>query len=692
MQELSVDKMFEQAMRHHQAGQVKQAESLYHQIIGLDPNEADALHLLGVLEFQTHRADKAVARIRQAVEIDPAVAEYHFNLGLALAEMGQTQDALAAYDRAISLKNDFPDACNARGVLLAQSERFEEAIASFRLALTHRPDYAEALSNLGNALTKTRQFDQAIGCLRQATALAPNFAAAHNNLGIALEAGGHLEQSIQSLRKAVELRPNYSEAMNNLAKSLQLKEESQEAAALCREAIRLRPNYAIAHSTLGNALKDLGLVEEAIAAYRTALKLRPELINCHSSLLLAMHYDAQQHAQGIFQEHLRWNEQFGMPLTKEIGPHQNDRNPNRPLRVGYVSPDFCAHSISYFFENLLANHDPKQVEVFCYADLIHSDAVTARLKKLAANWRETTKIDNASLAEMIREDRIDILVDLAGHTGHNRLRLFARKPAPVQVSYLGYPDTTGLQTMDYRLTDALADPAGMTDEFYTEKLARLPRSFLCYRPAENAPQVSALPAQTKGYVTFGSLNILPKITTPMLRLWSQILRQVAGSRLILKSYLGLNSAETRQRILDIFVAEGIEPNRIELRGKVADRSAYLSIYNEIDMALDTFPYHGTTMTCESLWMGVPVIALAGKTHVSRVGVSLLTNAGLPQLIGQSPEQYVRLACDWSADLTKLAELRRSLRGQMASSAVTDGPGIARDVEAAYRQMWTDHLR
>jgi predicted O-linked N-acetylglucosamine transferase (SPINDLY family) len=680
------DSLLDLAMQHHQAGRAGEAEKVYSQILAQDPNDADALHLLGVLEFQTGRASLSVQHISRAVEIDPEIAEFRYNLALALEGSGETNLAIEALQKCLELRPDFSEAANALALALAQQNRMEEAIVVLRHAVKIKPDFAPAWNNLGSALWSIRKLDEAQAALERALLLKPDNAEAYNNLGIVLEAKGLLDASIASLRKAIELKPNYPEAYNNLAKSLQIKGESDLAILAAEQALRLRPKYAEALGTLGNAQKDLGLVRDAIASYQQSLQINPELLNIRSSLLLALHYDSDRDPAEIFREHLKWNEKHARNLPRESHPFKNDPDRNRPLRIGYVSPDFCAHSVAYFFENLLANHNPTQADVYCYADMIHPDAVTARLQKLSAHWRDITKLSNTEVADLIRADKIDILVDLAGHTAYNRLLVFARKPAPVQVSYLGYPNTTGLEAMDYRLTDAYADPIGATERFHSEKLIRLPRTFLCYRPTQDMPAVTPLPALSGKPIIFGSLNILPKISPATIDLWSQVLSQIPNSRLILKSYLGLGIPSVAKRLLDQFAAAGISPDRIELHAKIPSRAAHLSLYDRIDIALDTFPYHGATTTCEALWMGVPVITLAGNTHASRVGVSILNNAGFPQFVADSPQNFVQIAGTWANNLPELAKIRAAIRPMMAKSPLLDAVQFARDVEAAYRTM------
>jgi predicted O-linked N-acetylglucosamine transferase (SPINDLY family) len=398
-----------------------------------------------------------------------------------------------------------------------------------------------------------------------------------------------------------------------------------------------------------------------------------------------MHFHPDYDAQRIAQEHSRWNRQHAEPLKQFIGPHRNGRIRDRRMRIGYVSPDLRQHSVAYFLENLLAHHDASSVEVFCYSDVIRPDATTARMQKLCAQWREIVGLKDTEVDQKVREDRIDILVDLAGHTANNRLLLFARKPAPIQVTYLGYPDTTGLRAMDYRLTDAYADPPDVTGG-YSEQLVRLPETFLCYRPSYGAPEIGPAPALESGRVTFGSFNALAKVNAPLVAMWSKILEQIPNSRLILKNQ-GLGSAGARRHILEYFAAHHIAPDRVELMGWARSEAGHLQLYNRIDIALDTFPYHGTTTSCEALWMGVPVVTRAGSAHVSRVGVSLLSNVGLAELVTDSQEKYVQLARELAHDLSRLSNLRSTLRKRMEQSPLMDAPRFARNVESAYRQMW-----
>jgi predicted O-linked N-acetylglucosamine transferase (SPINDLY family) len=379
---------------------------------------------------------------------------------------------------------------------------------------------------------------------------------------------------------------------------------------------------------------------------------------------------------------------FAEPLRATIKPHGNDRSPDRPLRVGYVSPDLKQHAVGFFLEPILEHHDRNQFHIYCYSGVVTPDRVTQRMQAFGHTWRSIVGVRDEQVAEMIRADGIDILVDLSGHTSGTRLLIFARKPAPVQVAFLGYLNTTGMPTVDYRVTDAWADPPGMTDPFYSERIVRLPRCGWAFHPFEEAPDVADAPAAKNGYITFGSFNKLSKLSPPLIATWAELMKQVPTSRLLLK-WSSLADASTRQRFHSLFAAHGISSDRIELAGATASMSDHLASYGRIDLALDTFPYNGATTTCDALWMGVPVVTLAGDTHAGRIGVSLLTAIGLPELIAPSPDQYVQIATDLANDPTRLSHLRQTMRPRVINSPLQDPLTLTRALEAAYRQMWHD---
>jgi predicted O-linked N-acetylglucosamine transferase (SPINDLY family) len=685
MAQATIDQAYQIAVRHHESGQLRQAEAIYRQILAQKPRHAGAMYCLGLIALVSGRSDVAVDLIRQAVALSPKNPDAYNNLGLALMGIGQIDEAIAGYRRAITLNPNFPLPYNNLGIALEQKGQGEEAVAAFRKAIALKPDFPEAYNNLGNALRARGQLDEALPCFRRAIAIKPDYPQAHMNLGNTLGATGHLEEAIAACRQAIALMPNYPEAYSNLGVALAHKGELDEAIAAYRRAIELNPNLAAAYDDLGNVLKDMGQQDQSFTAYRQAIALAPNH-QAHSNLLYALHFQPGGDAQAIASEHFSWNRQHAEPCKRFIPSHANDRNPERPLRIGYVSADLHEHSVAFFLESLLAHHDAGAVETFCYADVVRPDQTTARLERFSNQWRNIVGHNDADVARKVQEDGIDILIDLSGHTARNRLLVFARKPAPVQATYLGYPDTTGLTAMDYRLTDAYADPPGTTESLHSERLVRLPDAFLCYRPSEAAPTPGPVPSLVAERVTFGSFNAMGKLNAPLAEMWARILNEVPDSRLILKSR-GLANAGVRQHLLQYFADNQIDPNRIELIDRIASEADHLRLYSRIDVALDTFPYHGTTTSCEAMWMGVPVVSLAGKTHVSRVGVSLLTNVGMAELIADTPQSYVQLASELAQDRARLSRLRSELRQRMQQSPLMDAPRFARNVEAAYRQMW-----
>ncbi|MGD0390044.1 MAG: tetratricopeptide repeat protein [Tepidisphaeraceae bacterium] len=574
------------------------------------------------------------------------------------------------------------------GLSHQQAGRLAEAERIYRQILAQQPNHADALHLLGTLALQAGRLDAAVESIRRAIRLKPDFPEAHSNLGIALKGLGQIDEAIASFRQAIRFKPDFPEAHSNLGNALMDLGRLDEAIASYRQAVRLKPDLAEAHNNLGSALKDIGQLDEAIATFRQALRLKPNHAQVYANLLFALNYHPDMDAEAILAEHRAWSDRHAPPLTSEQLAYPNDRASDRRLRIGYVSSDFRRHPVGYFFIPLLERHDRRMPEIFCYANVQRPDVLTERMKRSCEVWRNVFGLADEAVAQLVSSDRIDILVDLSGHTRGNRLRVFARKPAPIQVTYLGYANTTGMTAIDYRLTDALADPPGMTDALNVEELWRLPGCAWCYDPPEDAPEIQL---RGNGPITFGCFNAFAKINRKMAAIWAELLKRVAGSRLLIKS-AGAGEASSRRRLTDQFAEFGIPSDRIEIRGTIADLHAHLELYGQVDVALDTYPYHGTTTTCEALWMGVPVVSLAGRTHVSRVGVSLLSNAGLPELVAKTPEDYVAIASELAANRPRLDALRAQMRSKLRSSPLLDGRRFAADVEAAYRQMWRNWCR
>jgi len=564
-----------------------------------------------------------------------------------------------------------------------QAGRLLEAEGLYRQVLARQPNHAEALYLLGVLANQVGRADGAVELIGRAVQLKPDFPEAHNNLGIALSNLGQLDEAIAAFRQAIQLKPDFPEAYNNLGIALKNQEHFDEALVAYHQAIQLKPDFVESHSNLASALRNRGHLYEALAAYERAMALKPDNPEFASSRLFLLHSHPGYGPQSLYEEHRRWNQQYAAPLKRHIQTHRNDRSPERRLKIGYVSPDLRSHPVGHFLLPLLECHDHAQVQVFCYADVYSPDAMTERLRAHADVWHSIVGLSDEQVASLIRIDSIDILVDLTLHTAHNRLLVFARKPAPVQVTYLAYPSTSGLDTMDYRLTDPYLDPPGSeTDSIYSERSIRLPQTYWCYQTPDLAPEVGPLPALAGEGVTFGCLNDFNKVREGTLSVWCALLRSVPQSRLLLHAGEGSH----RQRVADLLKQEGVNPERLSFVGRVP-LGEYYGTYGRIDIGLDPFPFAGGTTTCDALWMGVPVVSLAGETAVSRGGLSILSNVGLGELVAGTAEEYVGIAAELAGDWARLACLRAGLRSRMASSPLMDGPGFARSVEAAYRQMW-----
>lgn len=662
-------------------GHIDEAIAEFRKALALRPGYVDARYNLGLAFRDSGRLDEAMAEYRRVLSEMPARADAAVELGNALQDLKQWDEALAVYRQALSHRPDSPELHYAVGNVLKHEGDPQAALAAYQQALQLRPDYAEAHNNLGNALKDLGRMDEALAAYHRAATSKPDLPEARNNLGFALHEKGYLDDAIRELRQALALRPEYPEALNNLGNVLKEKGQLDEAIAAYSKAISLGTEYPDPDNNLANALKDTGHLDEALTHYRRAIEMGGGA-TAHSNLLFALYAHPDYGPARLFEEHAEWNRTHARPLAVSIPAHSNDRSPERRLRIGYVSPDFTEHPVGRFFQPLLANHDRRQFEIFCYADLRRRDTNTERLRGACDVWRETLGLKDEQLADRIREDRIDVLVDLTAHASGNRMLLFARKPAPVQVTWLAYCGTTGLETMDYRLSDPYFDPSGADEQYYSETTVRLPRTYWCYQPLPIAPPLGPLPALAAGHISFGCLNNTWKPTTPALAAWWRLMRQVPGSQLIAHFHEG----SQRREIAEQAQAEGIDPGRLQFVGRMP-ATQYLEQYNRIDIALDPFPYPGGTTSCDALWMGTPVVSLAGQTAVSRAGLSILSNIGLPELVAHDPDEYVRIASGLASDLPRLQELRSTLRDRMQRSPLMDAPGFARDIEAAYRRMW-----
>jgi protein O-GlcNAc transferase len=650
----SLDMRLREGVRHHRDGRLSEAAASYREVLRGVPGHPDALHLLGLVAYQTGDQDRALDLIEQALARRPDLADAHNNLGTVLRARGQREAAIASFERAVALA----------------------------------PRSVEACSNLGTALAEAGRAAEAVPVLERAVALRPDLADVHNNLGVARRATGELEAAIASFARALDLRPEFALARTNLADAQVACGNAGRAAGrlgaaieALHAAVELRPESAAAWSDLGYALTTRGRLPEALAAFERALALAPDP-RIHSNLIFTLDLDPEATRARVFAERRRWNERHAVPLAPAVVAHANDPDPDRRLRVGYVSADFRSHSAASVLAPVLLSHDPALIEVVCYADVSRPDEVTERFQA-AAEWRPTVGWSDEAVADQVRADRIDVLVDLTGHSAGNRLLVFARRPAPVQVTAWGYAVGTGLDAMDYFFGDPVTVPPEARAHF-SEEIVHLP-SIVCFEPPAGAPAVTALPALARGAVTFGCFNRLAKLSAPALDVWAEILKAVPGARLRLK-FTGLDEPVTQADMRAAFAGRGVDPGRLEFAGRSA-RAEHLAAYADVDIALDPFPHGGGVTALEGLWMGVPMMTLAGDRVAGLLGPSFLTTLGLTGWIARTPAEYVERAVAHAADLAALARLRASLRARLSASPLGDAAGYCRAVEAAYRTMW-----
>jgi FkbM family methyltransferase len=566
---------------------------------------------------------------------------------------------------------------------LQQAGRHDEAAALCRERLRREPRDADAQQMLAATLLAQGRTAEGLECLAKAAALVPGEAHVHETFGHVRAAVGQIDAAIASYRQALALKPDLDGAAEALVALLQATGAYEEAEDRCRESLARIGDSARRRHALAGALFEQGHVDAAIGELEASLALDGDSPAVGSDRLRALNYADGVDPAALADAHREWSRRHADPLTARAVPPPNDPDPGRRLRVGYVSPYFRRHAVTFFLESVIEHHDRDAFELVLYADVPRPDEYSARLQAHGALWRSTVGADDETLAAMVREDGIDILVDLSGHTPEHRLLAFARAPAPVQATWNGYPNTTGMAAIGYRITDARCDPPGHTERFHSERLVRLPDILMSWRPPQDAPDPGPAPAAASGSITFGSFNACYKITPTAARLWSRVLDAVPGSRLVLFTVPG---PRARERLRALFASFGIGGERLEIRPRLT-HEAFLEAHREIDIALDSFPFHGTTTTCFSLWMGVPVVSLAGAEPRSRVGSSLLSSVGLADLAAGTPEDYVRAATRLAGDIQGLGALRSGMRARLLKAPLTDGAACARALERAYRDMW-----
>ncbi len=610
-------------------------------------------------------------------------ARQQLAIAIDLHQAGKMREAVTLYREILSRDPNNAAALNAMGMAAAQSNQFDHAATLIARAVELAPNDAAFLNNLGIIRTQQKQLDQAEACWRKAISLAPDYFEPMNSLALLMAQQDNTEEAIQLFRRAAQIQPNNPITHRNLASALRNEWKFREAEAVCLRAAELDPDDTQNLNDLGDSILQQGRAIEAAQVWRRATAEHPTRFVLRNNLLLTLHYDPNITNEELQAEHLSFGADLAKEFPRVILPPR-DRDPARPIRVGYVSPYFCRHAVATFVEPILRSHDHSQFIITCYADSRRKDDLTTRCKGFADAWHDTATLSTNELTDLVLKNRDDILVDLTGHISGSRLPVFARKPAPIQVTYLGYQNTTGLDAMDYRITDAAADPPGIPDRFYTERLVRLP-CFFCYQPPDIPVEVGPLPAMKNDYVTFGSMNTPAKLNERVIALWSPLMKQVERSRITL---LINEPGEGDDRFMDMFAENGIDNDRVNFVGR-SPKPKYLELFNEIDIGLDPLPFSGHTTTCDALWMGVPVVTLAGDRYASRMTTSVLEHLGAPEWIAQTPDEYVKIASALAGDLSSLSQIRSGLRQRLETSTIADDRTFTRNLEAAYRRMWVD---
>ncbi len=660
-----------QAVSHHQAGRLKEAEQLYRAILKIQPAHPDANHNLGVLAGQVGQHAAGLPFLKTALAINPAQGQYALSYAEALLATGQMGEAQRVLQAAMRRGLNTPAA-------KALRQKAEAAVLNAPEKKT-APTPAE-INQLG-ALFNAGRYAEVENQARLLLEQYPNSGFVWKMLGVSLEMQD--KEALPVMQKATELFPNDAETHNNLGNVLQALKQNDEAVASFRRALEIKPDFALAHYNLSNALLALGQLDDAAASYRRALEIKPDYADAHSNLLFCLSHSEATDARTLFAEHRRFGEQFESPLQANWPQHSNSRDPDRPLRVGFVSGDLRAHVVATFIEPVLARlADHPQLSLYAYYNHAVEDAVSQRLKLHLTHWRAIAVLSDEALTQKIQEDGIDILIDLSGHTALNRLPGFAHKPAPLQVSWIGYPGTTGLKAMDYYLADRFFLPPGQFDDQFTEKLVHMP-AVATFLPFDDAPPVNALPALDNGYVTFGSFNRLSKLNPSVIALWSQLLRELPNARMVLGA---MPQAGENDMLIDWFAREGIARERLSFYSNCPMKD-FLYLHHQVDICLDAFPYSGGTTSCHALWMGVPTLTLTGNTPASRVGATWLNQVGLEAFVAHDKTEFVEKGLYWAGHLAELANIRDGLRVRFGQSALGQPDTVSAALESALRTMW-----
>ncbi len=665
-------------------GKLKEALSNIDKALEMAPNFAEAHNKRGAILKAAGSLSQAKTSFLAALKINPDYSHAYNNLGTVNMESGHLVDAIENYKTAIRLTPEDAGAYNNLGSALLAQGKIEDAIIAFNNSIKIKPENASTYNNLGRAYKDLGNTEDAIKCFEKAIYNDSGSLLAYNLLGNLYQDKGKESKSIPLYEKALSIKPENAVLNNNFGNALRKLGLSQQAINKYKKAIELQPNFIEAYNNLGSAFTDIGETFDAIEMFKKAYALKTDYVPSIVNLLLTINYSSKIENEYIYEKTTELAALIDIKGAGEITNVSIDKQ--RKLKIGYVSGDFSNHPIGYFIEAVLTQHNKSTFDVTCYSNSIKFDDLTKQIKKAVNYWRNIHALTDDDVAEMIMEDKIDILVDLSGYTNKNRLPIFARRNAPVQVTWLGYFATTGLKNMDYILADKYVLPEG-EERYFTETVRRLPDSYLCFVPPSCKISVEDPPSLKSGQITFGCFNNFSKLNPEVFKLWSEIMHDVPGSRLFLK-YRQYSDDVIKQKVYQEFFRHGIKNDRIIMEGS-SPREELLKQYNQVDIALDPFLFGGGTTTAESVWMGVPVVTLRGNRWVGRVSESILSTMGHQELIANSSEDYKKIAVSLSSDSEKILEYKNNLRKTLLSSPLCNGKRFARNLEGEYRKMWQE---
>lgn len=692
----SVDKLkklLTEAVNTHQAGNIDEAMKMYKQVLKQRPDNFVANQFYGAGLNQKGRLRESIPYFRKAIKGNPDWTAPYQNLALTLMGLNRHREAIKVIEDGLKKEPRNAQLISIKSQLLSMTGRKDDAITTAQLALSLDPENKDALLTLSSALYHVGRLDEALELNHKIVEKYPDFANVYCDIGVIYHARGQETKAAEWLKKAIEIKPDHLGAHNNLAVVYRALDDYERALKHYEKAIELQPDFAEAWSNKGNVLRVMGRAEESIQAYKKAMEINPQSEAAHSNYLMALHYSEGIDRQTIYDETIAWDEKFAKALKPAKVVFENDRDPDKKLRVGMISNSFRKHPVGYMIVKAVENMDSEKVEWITYSGVPKSkyDQITSRLQKVSSKWYDIVGMQDKNLEKMIRKDKCDVLLDLSGHSETGRLAIFCRRPAPVQVEWVGgLFDTSGLTEMDWIIGDNVEIPAG-DDEWYTEKVYRMPDNYICYDPPEYLPELTReLPSKRLGYVTFGNFNNMAKVSPTCVRIWSNILKSVPDSKLLLKTK-GAGQKAVRDYIHGLFAEHEIPTERV-ICEEGAPHKEFVENYNRVDIAFDPWPYTGGLTTIEALIMGVPVITMPSEHFAGRHAAAHLTTAGLKDWIVEDEKAYHDLAVKWANDLDSLHKLRGELRDQVLNSPLCDGPKFAKNLEKAFRYMWQDYLK